>query len=57
MCQNELYLRALKKEAEKSPINRRCAAMLVYRNSVVSIGYNYHKRGNVRKPNYCVLCG
>lgn len=56
MCNNKVYLDGLRANAMKSPINRRCAAMIVHKGKVMAVGYNYCKRGTIRNSKYCFLC-
>lgn len=54
MCENINFLNVLKQEALKSPLERRCAAVIVCRGKIMSVGYNYYKRGCIA-DNYCLL--
>ena len=49
-------LSTLRDAASKSPIDRRCAAMIVHRGNVMAVGYNRHKRHHTVAKRQCVLC-
>ena len=43
------------KQAEKSIMKNRYGAVIIYRNKVISTGYNYHKHINTDNKS-CLLC-
>jgi deoxycytidylate deaminase len=55
---NKLWFETALLEAKKSNIVHKCGAVLIYRNKIVSKGYNFYRcdRVSSSNKNCCFLC-
>jgi deoxycytidylate deaminase len=54
---NNLWYEEALNQAKKSSVTHKCGAILVYRNKIVSKGYNYHRCDRIStNTKSCLLC-